>query len=70
MNYDYDNYQWQPGMPDPMEGMDDDERIAASICDIAITLGFNNQSTFSRFFKRETGISPKDYRNNINIPFI
>ena len=31
MNYDYDNYQWQPGMPDPMEGMDDDERIAASI---------------------------------------
>ena len=41
-----------------------------SICDIAITLGFNNQSTFSRFFKRETGICPKDYRNNINIPFI
>ena len=41
-----------------------------SIGNIASCLGFKNQAEFTRFFKRATGISPKDYRNNINIPFI
>ena len=33
---DYDNYDfWQPGEPDLYKDMDDEERIAASICHIA-----------------------------------
>ena len=32
------------------------------IYEIADRLGFPNQSFFGKFFKRETGISPKEYR--------
>jgi len=31
---------------------------------IAGMIGFEEQATFSRYFKRETGISPKDYRDD------
>jgi AraC-like DNA-binding protein len=34
-----------------------------SILDISITLGFYDQSHFSRIFKSLTGVSPTDYRN-------
>lgn len=32
---------------------------------IADMLGFDNQATFSRFFKRETGLSPTEYRQSL-----
>lgn len=32
---------------------------------ISCVLGFTDQASFSKFFKRLAGISPKDYRNNI-----
>lgn len=35
--------------------------------EIAYTLGFNNPSQFSRFFKRETGKTPTRYRKNRSI---
>ncbi len=31
---------------------------------IAGMIGFDEQATFSRYFKRETGLSPKEYRDN------
>ena len=34
------------------------------IGDIAFALGFDEQGSFARFFKRETGMTPTDYRNN------
>lgn len=33
--------------------------------EIAFELGFTDASYFNRFFKRETGVTPSDYRNNI-----
>lgn len=36
-----------------------------SITDIAISLGFNDSSAFSRAFKKWTGESPRDYRRKI-----
>jgi AraC family transcriptional regulator, transcriptional activator of pobA len=33
-----------------------------SMADIAFKLGFNDQSYFSRFFKKHSGISPKEYK--------
>ena len=33
-----------------------------STSDIAFKVGFADQTSFSRFFKKETGISPLDYR--------
>jgi AraC-like DNA-binding protein len=30
--------------------------------EIAFQLGFNEATLFSRFFRRETGMSPKEYR--------
>ena len=33
-----------------------------AVNDIADTLGFDNQNTFSRFFKREAGMTPTAYR--------
>ena len=33
--------------------------------EIAFDLGFADASYFNRFFKRETGVTPADYRNNI-----
>lgn len=35
-----------------------------SIIEIAIIVGFNNQQYFSRVFKEEVGVSPKEYRQN------
>ena len=32
---------------------------------IADMLGFDNQATFSRYFKRETGLSPTEYRQSL-----
>jgi len=39
-------------------------RSDTSITDIAISLGFNDSSAFSRAFKKWTGESPRDYRRN------
>ena len=36
----------------------------APIGDIAFALGFDEQGSFARFFKRETGMTPTEYRNN------
>lgn len=36
-----------------------------SLKEIAFDLGFSDASYFNRFFKRETGITPADYRNDI-----
>ena len=33
------------------------------IGDIAFALGFDEQGSFARFFKRETGMTPTEYRN-------
>ena len=32
------------------------------IGDIAFALGFDEQGSFARFFKRETGMTPTEYR--------
>lgn len=34
-----------------------------TIQQISHLLGFGEQSSFSRFFKKETGMSPKEYRS-------
>ena len=39
-----------------------DSREDYSIQQISDFLGFSEQSSFSRFFKRETGMSPREYR--------
>lgn len=36
-----------------------------SLKDIAFDLGFSDASYFNRFFKRETGVTPAEYRANI-----
>lgn len=36
-----------------------------SLKEITFDLGFSDASYFSRFFKRETGVTPAEYRNNI-----
>lgn len=36
-----------------------------SLKEIAFDLGFSEASYFNRFFKRETGVTPADYRTNI-----
>ena len=33
-----------------------------SIIDIAVAVGFDNQSYFSKVFKKYTGLTPKQYR--------
>lgn len=44
------------------------ERSASSIQEIASQLGFSDQTYFSHFFKRETGIAPQAYRNAMQKP--
>ena len=39
-----------------------DHRRSLNIQQIANHLGFSEQASFSRFFKKETGLSPKEYR--------
>lgn len=41
------------------------ERSGSSIQDIAIQLGFPDQTYFSHFYKRETGISPHRFRSDV-----
>jgi AraC-like DNA-binding protein len=36
-----------------------------NVQNIADQLGFDNQATFSRYFKRETGLSPTKYRQSL-----
>ena len=36
-----------------------------SIAEIAFQLGFENPPYFSRLFKKEVGISPKEYKNQL-----
>lgn len=38
----------------------------ASVQSIADRFGFSDQAAFSRFFKRESGLSPTDYRLSVN----
>lgn len=37
------------------------------ICDVAYRLGFESHTFFSRFFRRKTGLSPKDYRASVKL---
>ena len=40
-----------------------------TIKDVATELGFDDESYFSKFFKRETGFSPKEYRASLEREF-
>lgn len=37
------------------------------IKDVTRIIGFNNQSSFSRFFRQQTGMSPSEYRRTIHV---
>ena len=37
-----------------------------SVCEIADALGYDDYSYFSRLFKKETGITPSDFRKNLD----
>lgn len=39
------------------------KNTACTITEIAVSLGFSDVLSFSHFFKKNTGISPSDYRN-------
>jgi AraC-like DNA-binding protein len=38
---------------------------SASVTDVCYTVGFNDQSHFTRIFRRYIGVSPSDYRKNL-----
>lgn len=44
------------------------EQESSSICEIALRLGFCDQSHFTRTFRKYTGMSPRDYRSRRWIP--
>jgi AraC-like DNA-binding protein len=44
------------------------EDASRSLTDVAFTLGFSQQSAFTRAFKRWTGLSPSDYRTRLRSP--
>jgi len=33
-----------------------------SVLDVALDIGYSNPSNFAQLFRRETGLSPSDYR--------
>mgnify|MGYP000704698994 FL=1 len=41
-----------------------DEHEKNSILDIAYSVGFNSKSTFNTAFKRQTGLTPSEFRKN------
>ena len=41
------------------------ENKELSICDVSARSGFNNVTYFNRIFKRITGLSPQEYRTEI-----
>ena len=41
-----------------------------SIQQVADQLGFSDASTFGKFFRRHTGKTPTEYRNENSIPLI
>lgn len=41
-----------------------------TVCDIAITCGFQSASYFSHVFRNEIGLTPQDYRKQITAPLI
>jgi two-component system response regulator YesN len=42
-----------------------DERLA--IKEVSARLNFSNEFYFSRFFRKRTGLSPRDYRRSIRV---
>ena len=42
------------------------EHPGISIYEIAHSIGFKNQGSFSDWFRKETGFSPSEYRNKTN----
>lgn len=42
------------------------EHHTTTLLGIAIDCGFNSKATFNRAFKKSTGVSPKDYLNNLS----
>lgn len=43
-----------------------DEQFQLTIAEIAYKLGFVNPAYFSKCFKKQFGITPQDYKRNIN----
>ncbi|QTA37528.1 helix-turn-helix transcriptional regulator [Thermosipho ferrireducens] len=41
-----------------------------SILEIALEVGFNSQSYFTKMFKKITGVTPKDFRKNYLVSFL
>lgn len=35
-----------------------------SLCDVALMIGFSEQSSFNHFFKKRTGVTPREFRRN------
>jgi AraC-like DNA-binding protein len=47
--------------------LDDLANTRKPVTEIGLDLGFATQSSFSRFFALNSGISPSDYRNVVQI---
>ncbi|MCR4965223.1 MAG: helix-turn-helix domain-containing protein [Bacteroidales bacterium] len=39
---------------------------AATIQDVSYRLGFKDQTSFTRYFKRENGFTPTEFRQQVN----
>ena len=44
-----------------------ENRESDRIIDVAIEVGFSNKVSFYRAFKKETGLSPTDYKKKVTI---